>query len=114
MQLVKGGEGPAVQGLAARSGLGLQNRQVAGIRQHVLMGLKAGKAALLQGNGLSRMFALLGTTLAREIFAFDVPETVTVVKPADQTRRRVSGNLSSLRVTLNTQFSTLGLYARGL
>ena len=60
---------------------GVDGGQGAELRQQLRVWVQAGQAALLQGNGLSRVLALLRATLAGEVLAFDVPEAVTIVKP---------------------------------
>lgn len=39
--------------------------------------------ALLQGDGLGRVLAFLGSTLAGEILALNVPKAISVVEPED-------------------------------
>lgn len=60
---------------------GVDRGQGAQLRQQLGVGVEAGQAALLYGNGLCRVLALLRATLAGEIFAFDVPEAIAIVKP---------------------------------
>ena len=73
----------AVQGWNSGCGpiSGVDGGQGAELRQQLRVWVQAGQAALLQGNGLSRVLALLRATLAGEVLAFDVPEAVTIVKP---------------------------------
>lgn len=79
---------PQHSGLAAGPGLSLGSREATSIWQQVLVGLQAGQTALLQGNGLGRVFALLRAALACEVLALDVPEAVAVVKSAEQGEKR--------------------------
>lgn len=46
--------------------------------------LQSSQSALFQGDGLSRVLALFWSTLTGEIFAFDVPEAIAVVKTKTQ------------------------------
>lgn len=43
--------------------------------------------ALLQGDGLGRVFAFLGSTLAGEILALNVPKAISVVEPEDMGKK---------------------------
>lgn len=45
--------------------------------------LQSSQSALLQGDGLGRVLAFLGSTLAGEILAFNVPKSVSIVEPND-------------------------------
>lgn len=60
---------------------GVYGGQGAEFRQQLGVGVQSSQATLLQGDGLRRVLALLGATLAGEVLALNVPESVTVVKP---------------------------------
>lgn len=57
-------------------------------------GLQPSQPALLQRDGLGRVFALLRAALAGEVLALDVPEAVAVVEPAD---RQAAGQRTASR-----------------